>query len=157
VVATPYARKGASLWQGPHPKFSPDHGLKVAFSWEIPDARATAPNLIEFGSSAYQRRSEQTSRLLGQLFERLQGEGLAVSFTMADFNRQYIKEPFTQLTPEERREALESLSPEERRKVLQSLPAEELLAVLSADQIRHYLEQLTAARPSQPRKPRRKK
>ena len=106
--------------------------------------------------------------LLGQLFEKLQGEGFAVSFTMEDFNRQYIKEHFLQLTleerrealeslpPEERRQVLESLPPEERRRVLQSLPAEELLSVLSADQIRRYLEQLTAAR-SQPRKSRRKK
>jgi len=51
-------------------------------------------------------RSEQTSRLLGQLFERLRGEGFAVSYTMEDFNRQYAKEHFAQLTPQEQREAL---------------------------------------------------
>ena len=80
-----------------------------------------------------------------------------MTFTMQDFRRQYVKEHFRELTPEERREALESLPPEERREVLQSLPPEELLAVLSPDQIQQYLDQITAGRPDQPRKPRRKK
>jgi hypothetical protein len=44
-----------------------------------------------YGSGAYQRHSAQTSRLLGQLFERFHEEGFAMSFTMEDFNRQYIK------------------------------------------------------------------
>ena len=65
---------------------------------------SASPELVGFGGSAYRRRSEQTSRLLGQLFERLRGEGFAMSFTMEDFKRQYIKEHFAQLTPEERRE-----------------------------------------------------
>jgi hypothetical protein len=139
--------------------------IRVVVAGELPEQAhnaplhlfSAAPNLIEVGSTAYRRRSAQTSRLLGQLFERLQEEGFAVSFTMEDFNRQYIKEHFPQLTPAERREALKSLSPKERRKVLQSLPPEELLAVLSADQIRQYLEQLTTGRPDQARKPRRKR
>jgi hypothetical protein len=118
---------------------------------------SAAPDLIEFGRGAYRRRSENTSALLRQLLERLQGEGLTMSYTMEDFQRQYAKEHFSQLTPEEQREALERLSPDDRRKVLQSLPAEELLAVLSADQIRQHLERLTAPRPAQPPKPRRKK
>src|SRR5947209_3308085 len=63
--------------------------------------------------------------LLGQLFERLQGEGFAMSFTMEDFQRQYAKEHFNKLTPAERREALESLPADQRREVLRSLPAEE--------------------------------
>jgi hypothetical protein len=127
---------------------------------------SAAPALVEFGSGAYRRRSEQTSRLLGQLFERLRGEGFAVSFTMEDFNRQYIKDHFQRLTPEERREALESLPPEDRRQVLQSLPPEERLAGLpleqrlaglSAEQIQQYLHQLTPRRSPGARKPRRKK
>src|SRR5919108_238447 len=65
---------------------------------------SASPELVTFGGGAYRRRSPQTSRLLGQLFERLRGEGFAVSFTMEDFNRQYIKEHFPQLTPEEREE-----------------------------------------------------
>src|SRR5215471_18209201 len=38
---------------------------------------SAAPELVQFGGGAYQRRSEQTSRLLGQLFEKLRGEGFA--------------------------------------------------------------------------------
>src|SRR5262249_27536364 len=106
---------------------------------------SAAPDLIEFGGSAYRRRSDQTSRLLGQLFERLQGEGFDMSFTMEDFNRQYIKEHFPQLTPEEQEEVLRSLPPERR------------LAGLSAEQIRQYLARLSPERPAPPRKPRRKK
>ena len=106
---------------------------------------SAAPALVEFGSGAYQRRSQQTSRLLGQLFERLRGEGFAMSFTMEDFNRQYIKEHFTQLTPLEREE------------VLRALPAEERLAGLSAEEIGRYLDQQTAQRSAGGRKPRHKK
>jgi Mg/Co/Ni transporter MgtE len=89
-----------------------------------------------------------------------------MSYTMEDFKRDYVKEHFAKLTPEEQRQALERLSPEQRRQVLQSLPAEERLAGLPveerlaglpAEQIRQLLEQLTAGRPAEPRKPRRKK
>jgi hypothetical protein len=118
---------------------------------------SASPELVAFGGGSYRRRSEQTSRLLGQLFERLRGEGLAVAFTMEDFNRQYIKEHFPRLTPEEQREALERLSPEHRREVLRSLPPEDRLAGLSAEQVRRYLDDLTTGGPVQPRKSRRKK
>src|SRR6516225_762670 len=69
---------------------------------------SASPELVGFAGGAYRRRSEQTSRLLGQLFDWLRGEGFDVSFTMEDFNRQYIKEHFARLTPQERREALQS-------------------------------------------------
>jgi hypothetical protein len=142
---------------------------------------SAAPDLVSFGQGAYRRRSTKTSLLLGQLFEAFQGEGLAMSYTMKDFERDYIKKHFPQLTPEEQREVLESLPPdkrqklleslppeeqraapgslppEERREVLESLPPEERLAGLSAEQIRQYLDRLTAGRPARPRKPRRKK
>jgi hypothetical protein len=151
--------------------------IRVVVAGELPQEAhnaplhlfSAAPNLVDFGGSAYQRRSEQTSRLLGQLFEKLRGEGFAVSFTMEDFNRQYIKEHFAQLTPEEQREALhalppekrkevlQALPPEERKEVLQALPPEERMAGLSPEQIRQYLDRLTAGRTAAPRKPRRKK
>ena len=41
---------------------------------------------------------------------------------MEDFNRQYAKEHFPRLTPQEQREALEPLSPEQWRELLFSLP-----------------------------------
>jgi hypothetical protein len=130
---------------------------------------SASPELVGFGGGAYKQRSERTSRLLGQLFERFRGEGFAMPFTWEDFERQYTIEHFAQLTPQEQRKALERLSPEhrrevlrsllpkERREILQSLPPEELLGALSPKQIREYLDQLTAGRPAQPRKARRKK
>jgi Mg/Co/Ni transporter MgtE len=87
-------------------------------------------------------------------------------YTIKDFQRDYAKQHFAKLTPEEQREALELLSPEQRQQLLQSLsveeglaclPVEERLAGLSAEQIRQYLDQLTRSRPAEPRKPRRKK
>jgi hypothetical protein len=130
---------------------------------------SASPELVGFARDTYRQRSEETSLLLGQLFARYQGEDFIMSFTMEDFKRQYIKEHFRELTPQERQEALQSLPPEEQRKVLQSLPLEERqqvlqslpleerLAGLSAEQIQQYLDKLTTAPPPAPRKPRRKK
>ena len=75
---------------------------------------SASPDLVGFASSVYRRRSEQTSRLLRQLFKRFQGEGLVMVYTMEDFNRQYAKEHFAQLTPDEQREALQALPPEKQ-------------------------------------------
>jgi hypothetical protein len=125
---------------------------------------SASPELVGFGQSAYQQRSERTSRLLLQLFETFQGEGLVMPYTWQDFERDYIKRHFPKLTPQERQEALHALPPEERKEmlrallleeqqeVLQSLPPEQRLAGLSAEQIREYLDRLTAGRPSKPRR-----
>jgi hypothetical protein len=118
---------------------------------------SASPELVAFGGGAYRRSSEQTSRLLGQLIERLQGEGFAMTFTMEDFNRQYIKEHFARLTPEEQREALQALPPEQQQEVLRALPPESRLAGLSPEQIRQYLDRLATGKPAGPRRPRRKK
>jgi hypothetical protein len=104
--------------------------------------------------------------LLEQLFERFREEGLAMTFTMEDFNRQYIMEHFAKLTPEEQREALQALPPEKQQEVLRALlperrlaglSPEDRLAGLSDDQVRQLLEQLAAGRAAQPRKSRRKR
>jgi hypothetical protein len=148
---------------------------------------SASPALVGFGQTTYRRRSENTSLVLGQLFERLRGEGFTMSFTMEDFKRQLTKEYFHKLSPKEQREALRSLPPDKRRELLKSWPAEERrelleslppeerlaglppeerlaglppeqrLAGLSAEQIQQYLNKLTAGRSARPRKPRRKK
>jgi hypothetical protein len=117
---------------------------------------SASPELVGFGGSAYRRRSNDTSELLRQLFERLRGEGIAMSFTMDDFRRQVVKDNYAMLTPEEKRDLLERLPPEQRREVLKALPLEDLLAALSPEQIRQ-LQQQAAGRPAEPRKPRRKR
>ncbi len=106
---------------------------------------SASPELVGFGQNAYQRRSEKTSKVLGQLFERLRGEGFTMSFTMEDFERQLTRESF------------EKLSPKERRKLLDSLPPEERLAGLAPKEIQQYLEKLASGGSAGPRKPRRKK
>ena len=68
-----------------------------------------------------------------------------MSYTMEDVKRDYVKEHFAQLTPEERKQALNAL------------PLEERLADLPPEQIRQHLEQLTAGHRAAPRKPRKKK
>ena len=65
-------------------------------------------------------------------------------YTMEEFQRQFVKEHFPKLTPEEREDVIKSLPPEER------------LAGLTEEQIRQYLNRLPAERPAAPRKPRRK-
>jgi hypothetical protein len=138
--------------------------VRVIVAGELPREAQNAPlhlfsasaALVGFGQSAYRQRSPRTSLLLGQLFERFQREGFTMSYTMQDFERDYIKEHFTKLTPEERRQVLKSLPPQEQQELLQSLPPEKRLAGMSEEQIRRYLDQLPSSRPAQPRKPRRK-
>jgi hypothetical protein len=103
------------------------------------------PTLIEFGGRAYQQRSERTSALLDQLFEGIRAEGFAMPYTMEDFLREYVKDRFPRLPKEEQEE------------LLRRLPLETRLAGLSEDEIRQYLDRLSAQRPAPARKPRRKK
>jgi hypothetical protein len=127
--------------------------VRVVVAGELPRESHNAPlhlfsastDLVGFGGRAYGRRSDQTSRLLDQLFETFQTEGFAMPFTMEDFNRQYIKDHFERLTPKERQD------------VLRRLPVEERLVGLTADEVREYLDRLSGERPAKSRKPRRKK
>jgi hypothetical protein len=101
---------------------------------------SAAPDLVGFGSKTYQRRSGTTSLLLGQLSQRLRGEGTFMAYTMAD----------------SKRDCFLQLSKKEKRELLQTIPTKELLAALSPEQIRAYLDQQTAEKSAKPRKPRRK-
>jgi hypothetical protein len=105
---------------------------------------SASPELVGFGGRTYRRHSEKTSQLLGRLFENLQVEGLAMSYTMEDFLREDNRKRFLTLTPAE------------KRKFLESVPLEERLAGLSEDQIQKYLERMKGAA-AEPRKPRRKR
>ena len=59
-----------------------------------------------------------------------------MSYTMKDFQRDFLKEHFDELTPKEREE------------ILRSRPLEERLAGLSVEEIQRYLERVKAV-PSQ--------
>jgi hypothetical protein len=106
---------------------------------------SASPELVGFARSAYRKRSDATSLLLGQLYEQFQAEGFSMSYTMEDFKRDVFKKEFAKLTPKEQQEWLQDLSLEQR------------LAGLSAEQIREYLDRLSAGRPAETHKPRRKK
>jgi hypothetical protein len=127
--------------------------IRVVVAGELPRESHNAPlhlfsaarDLIAFGGSAYRQHSERTSRLLMQLFERFQGEGLAMPYTMEDFDRQFAKEHFSKLTREEQGD------------VLRKMPVDELLTLLSAEQLQQLRDQITSGPPPKQRKPRRKK
>jgi len=118
---------------------------------------SASPELVGFGQTTYLRRSQSTSLVLNQLFERLRGEGIAMAYTMEDFKRDVAKKYIAQLSPKERGELLVELPPQKRREMLESLPLEERLADLSPEQIQQYLDQLNTGPAAAQRKPRRKK
>jgi hypothetical protein len=136
--------------------------IRVVVAGELPQQAHNAPlhlfsasaDLVNFGGEVYQPHSEKTSALLDQLFERFRGEGLAVSYTMKDFERDYMKEHLPRLTPQEQQEVLQALPPEVR---LAGLPPEARLAGLSVEQIRQYLDRVAAGPKARSRPPRRKK
>jgi hypothetical protein len=101
-----------------------------------------------YGAMHYRQRSVESSTLLDQLVSGYRGEGTAMSYTMADFRRDYIIEHFPELTPEELRKAVQKLSPEARR---------ELLHVLPQDEIESYVENLRVERSAPKRKRRGKR
>ena len=82
-----------------------------------------------FGGGAYRRRSEATSLLLDQLFERLRGEAMAM-YTMKDFEIDYMKKHLPRLTRQQQKEILQSLPMAVR---LAGLSEEERLAGLSEE------------------------
>jgi len=129
---------------------------------------SASPELIGFGQTAYERRSERTSTMLGQLFQRFRAEGFAMAYTMQDFIRDTLTKEFANLSPKERQEwvnalppkerieMLGALPPKERQEVLTSFSLEERLAGASEEEIRQYLDRLNTARRGASRKPRRK-
>jgi hypothetical protein len=68
-----------------------------------------------------------------------------VGYAIPEFRRDFIKEHWPEL------------SPEDRQDVLRSLPAEELLAVVPLEEIRRYLDRATAGQKAPSHKPRRQK
>lgn len=89
--------------------------------------------------------ASEPNALLQRLFEKYQGEGLNMPYTMADFRRDYVKEHLSDLTVEERLAGLSAqelaarLPVEER---LAGLSPEQRLAELTAEQIEHLLKRL---------------
>ena len=64
---------------------------------------------VGYGAGHYEQRSRDTSSLVGRLLVNYRGEGITMSYTMADYRRDTAKEYLRELTPEEQREVLRGL------------------------------------------------
>ena len=124
---------------------------------------SASPAHVDFGASHYEQHSQETSSLLNELFGGYQREGIAMSYTLADYRRDRIKVLLRDLTPEERREALQGLTPEERRlqgltpeelrQALEGLSVKERLIGLSPEEVTKFLNKQKSQRSSGKRKP----
>ena len=94
-----------------------------------------ADSLI-FSNDNYRWRVAKARNLLNQLYERYFKEGIVMSYTLDDFNREYTDKFIESLPPEVR---LKGLPPEMR---LKGLPPEVLLKGLSPEIIEEYLAKL---------------
>ena len=109
---------------------------------------------FSYGDQHYRWRDARERPLLNQLYELYQQEGVGMSYTMKDFERDFTSEHLHLLTPQERlkglasEERLEGLSPEEQLKglptesVMKQFPLEERLKGLSPEMIEAYLLRL---------------
>ena len=59
------------------------------------------PALMKWGDANYQNRSKDMSTIINQVFERCREEGIAVSYTMEEFRRDYTREHLHLLSPDE--------------------------------------------------------
>jgi hypothetical protein len=113
---------------------------------------SASAEMVGYGAGHYQQRSDEANALLRDLLTNYRGEGIAMSYTMADYRREKAEEYFNEMTPEKQRELVRRLKSE----LLRALTLEERLAGSSAKEIAAYLKKLKARRPSRKARPRRK-
>ena len=80
---------------------------------------------MKWGDANYQNRSKDMSTIINQVFERCREEGIAVSYTMEEFRRDYTREHLHLLSPDE---VLSHYKPDE---VLSHYKPEQLISVLT--------------------------
>jgi hypothetical protein len=109
---------------------------------EIPHARHNAiwhlfsgiPGEVEFAARQYRGKTQEISTVLNSLFDNYNLEGIPVSYTMQDFQRDYVKSHLEELSPDDR---LKGLSPADR---LKGLSLSERLTGISFEEIQQYLK-----------------
>ena len=97
--------------------------IRIVVLRQLPQSDNNAPlhllsasaEQFRFGTEHYRMHSDDTSTLLWRLFEKYLLEGVNMSYTMADFRRDFVKEHLQDLTLEER---FKGVSPEEVLKVI---------------------------------------
>ncbi len=118
---------------------------------EIPHAEHNAvwhlfsgiPGEIEFAARQYRGKTEEISTVLNRLFENYQVEGIPMSYTMKDFQKDYVKDHLGVLSPDDR---LRGLSPDDRLRglspdeVLKQFSFDEVLNNFSVEEIQQYLK-----------------
>jgi hypothetical protein len=123
------------------------------------------PERVEYGREHSRQRSPNTSTLILQLLRGYQKEGIAMPYTMADFRRDFWKEHFNEMTPEEQQELLRGLSPERQQAALKCLTPEQRLAGMTPEErftgltrkeVEQVLRKLKTGRAAPPRKKRRR-
>ena len=115
------------------------------------------PEQIRFARDHYRQRYINSSSLIQQLLIYYEKEGLAMPYTMEDFDREVKRGTLEKLTLQERKEfvqeqppevRLEGLSPEVRLEGLsvdtrlEGIPPQDILAKLSPSEIEAYLKKL---------------
>jgi hypothetical protein len=111
---------------------------------EIPHAKHNAiwhlfsgiPGEVEFAARQYRGKTQEISTVLNTLFDNYNLEGFPVSYTMKDFQKDYVKNHLGLLSPDDR---LKGLSPDE---VLQQFSPDDRLKGLSPEEIKLYLKKL---------------
>jgi hypothetical protein len=88
--------------------------------------------LMAYGVRHYRVRSEETSTLLLQLYQRYQQEGQIMADMLEEFARETINQLLKDLPVEKR---LEGLTPEQ---VLKAIPAEKFLEGLTPEQLKAF-------------------
>jgi hypothetical protein len=129
---------------------------------EIPHAKHNAiwhlfsgiPGEVEFAARQYRGKTQEISTVLNTLFDNYNLEGFPVSYTMKDFQKDYVKSHLGLLSPDE---VLQQFSPDDRLKglspnevlrqfssdeVLQQFSPDDRLKGLSPEEIELYLKKL---------------
>jgi hypothetical protein len=112
--------------------------IRVVVARQLPQSKQNAwlfyftdlPELLAFARAHYRQHSPNTSSLIDHLLKQYQEEGIAMPYTMEDFQRDYAREHLKDLTPEER---LEGLTPDQRLEGLTPEQLEQLRRKLSAN------------------------
>ena len=102
---------------------------------EIPRAKHNAvwhlfsgiPGEVEFAARQYRGKTQEISTVLNTLFDNYNLEGFPVSYTMKDFQRDYVKNHLGLLSPDDR---------------LKGLLPDEILRRFSPEEIKLYLKNL---------------
>ncbi len=83
------------------------------------------PGEVEFAARQYRGHTREISTILNQLFEHYHLEGLEMTYTMEDFQKDYVRDHLGVLSTDDR---------------LKGLSTDEILKRFSLEEIQKYLE-----------------